>query len=83
MKLTLKIKLNATTKNNKIYEVINKQELETWRLKNLLSQKECAEKLGITERIMTYLRTREKSYIKRQTLKKIKEKGLVEVEFVE
>lgn len=83
MKLTLKIKLNATTKNNKIYELINKQELETWRLKNLLSQKECAEKLGITQRIMTYFRTNEKSYLKRETVKKIKEKGLVEVEFVE
>ena len=83
MTFKLKVKLNLNGKINQAYQIVNVKELQIWRLKNLLTQEEVAKKFGISLRAFVYIEEDKKSYIKRDTLKKIKEKGLVEFEFVE
>ena len=83
MTFKLKIKLNLDGGINQAYQIVNVKELQIWRLKNLLTQQEVAKKFGISLRAFVYIEEDKKSYIKCDTLKKIKEKGLVEFEFVE
>ena len=83
MTFKLKIKLNLDGGINQAYQIANIKELQIWRLKNLFTQQDVAEKFGISLRAFVYIEQNKKFYVKRDTLKRIKEKGSIPLEFVE
>ena len=63
------------------FQVLNAKEFRVWRLSNLLTLKEMADKLGITFRTLQHLET-SNGRIRMENVKKIKESNLVDVKIV-